>query len=462
VPQPTGDRTATGPDRTTDRRTRRRAVAALAAVQFVDVLGVTVAITALPAILAGLDASPSAAGPVVTAYAVFFGALLLLGARLGDRFGHRRVLQVGLALFGAASVVAASAPDVPVLVAARCLQGAAAAASVPSALRLLTATAADEDERRRAVAVWSAAGAAAGASGFLLGGALSDLAGWRSVFWVTVPLAALLLVAVRRWAPEPGRERAGRLDVPGAVLLAGAVAALVLGGSALEQGGTRVRGTLLVALGGLVLVAFVRAEQRAADPLLPPAATRLPALRTGAAVAFLNTATTSSAATLATLHLQEDRGLGPTATGALLLPFSVCVVLGAALAAPALRRLGPRTVAGLGLAAVAAGDAVLLAVDVSLAVPAAGVAVAGAGIGLSSVASTTLGTAVPEELQGTASGALNTAAQLGHALGVAAVLLVARATADSTLPLAGTPLGWAVAAGTAAVAAAALLLRRRS
>jgi MFS family permease len=413
-------------------------------------------------VLAGLEAPPSAAGPVVTAYAVFFGALLLLGARLGDRFGHRRVLQAGLALFGAASVVAASAPAVPVLVAARCLQGAAAAASVPSALRLLTAAAADEDERRRAVAVWSAAGAAAGATGFLLGGALSDLAGWRSVFWVNVPLAALLLVAVRRWAPDPGRVDGGRLDVRGAALLAGAVATLVLGGSALEQGATRVRGALLVALGALLLAGFARSQRRAADPLLPPAATRLPALRTGSGVAFLNTATTSSAATLATLYLQEDRGLGPTATGALLLPFSVCVVLGAAVAAPALRRLRPRTVAGLGLAAVAAGNAVLLAADSALAVLAAGVAVSGAGIGLSSVASTALGTAVPDELQGTASGALNTAAQLGHALGVAAVLLVARATADSGLPLTGTTLGWTVAAATAAVAAAVLLLRRRS
>ncbi|MFW3170150.1 MFS transporter [Geodermatophilus sp. CPCC 206100] len=435
------------------------AVATLAAVQFVDVLGGTVVITALPAVLADLDAPPSAAGPVVTGYAVFFGALLLLGARLGDRFGHRRVLATGVTLFGVASVLAALAPAAPVLVAARCLLGAAAAVSVPPALRLLTAATEDEDARRRALAVWSAAGAAAGATGFLLGGVLSDLTGWRSLFWLNVPLAAGLLVAVSRWVPDPPRVRSGRLDLRGAALLAAGVAALVLGASVLEQAGSRGRGALLVLAGAALLAAFARAQRRAADPLLPPAAARLRRLRTGAATAFLNTATTSSAATLATLHLQEERGFGPTATGALLLPFSLCVVLGATAAAPALRRLGPRTVAGLGLAAIGGGNAVLLAAETSPAWIGAGMAVAGAGIGLSSVASTAMGTDVPEALQGAASGVLNTAAQLGTALGVAAVLLVARATAGSDLPLAGTALGWAAAAAGAATAAVVLLGR---
>jgi predicted MFS family arabinose efflux permease len=291
---------------------------------------------------------------------------------------------------------------------------------------------------------------------------LSDLTGWRSLFWLNVPLAAVLWLAVRHRVPELPPVRGGRLDLRGAVLLAGGVAALVLGASALEQAGSRTRGALLALAGGTVLAAFAATQRRASDPLLPPAAARLGRLRTGAATAFLNTATTSSVATLATLHLQEDRGFGPTATGALLLPFSVCVVLGATLAAPALRRRPPRTVAGLGLAAIGAGNAVLLAAALSPAWIGVGMAVAGAGIGLSSVASTALGTDVPEALQAAASGVLNTAAQLGTALGVAAVLLVARSTADAGLPLDGTPLGWAVAAAVAVTAAAVLLGRRRA
>jgi MFS family permease len=148
-------------------------------VQFVDVLGVTVVVTALPAMLSGLGAPSSATALVVTAYAMFFGGLLMLAARLGDRYGHRRVLLIGLTDFGLASLLAATATSVLALVAARCLQGAAAALSVPTALRLLLAATPDEDQRRRALAGWSAAGAAAGASGYLVGGVLTNLAGWR-------------------------------------------------------------------------------------------------------------------------------------------------------------------------------------------------------------------------------------------------------------------------------------------
>jgi MFS family permease len=169
-----------------------RAAAVLCLVQFVDVLGVTVVVTALPAMLSGLEAAPSAAAPVATGYAMAFGGLLMLGARLGDRYGHRRVLLLGVVTFAVASLAAATAAGVAVLVTARCVQGAAAAASVPTALRLLTAVTATGDERRRALAAWSATGAAAGIGGYLVGGLLTDVAGWRAVFWVNLPVAAVL------------------------------------------------------------------------------------------------------------------------------------------------------------------------------------------------------------------------------------------------------------------------------
>jgi len=183
---------------TIDRRggVGSRTITTLCLVQFVDVLGVTVVVTALPSMLSGLGASSSAAPLVVTGYAMFFGGLLMLGARLGDRYGHKRVLLVGLGCFGVASLLAATAGTVAALVAARCLQGAAAALSVPTALRLLLEATPGEDSRRRALAGWSVAGAVAGASGFLLGGLLTDLAGWRIVFWVNIPLAVLLATAV--------------------------------------------------------------------------------------------------------------------------------------------------------------------------------------------------------------------------------------------------------------------------
>ncbi len=454
------------------------AVAVLCLVQFVDVLGVTVVVTALPTMLSGLGAPPSAAAPVATGYAMFFGGLLMLGARLGDRHGHRRVLLLGVAGFGAASLAAATAVTVPALVAARCAQGAAAAASVPTALRLLTATAPGGDRRRRALAAWSATGAVAGIGGYLVGGVLTDAAGWRAVFWVNLPLAAGLLLAVRACVPpdacpvdrrgggaargstgatRPGGSTAG-LDVPGAVLLTGSVMAVVLGAALLEHPGRGPLGSAGVAGGAVLLAGLVAVERRAAAPLLPPAALREPRLRVGVGAALVNTAATSSVLTLATLHLQQTRGLGPGAAALWLLPCSVGVVAGSVLAAPLLRRYGPRAAIVAGLAVVAAGDALLVALPAATGVIPAGVAVAGVGLGLSSVAANTLGTAVPGPLQGTAAGALNTGAQVGTALGVSALLLLATATGGTDLPLTGTPAGMAGAAGLAA--GAALLVAR--
>jgi MFS family permease len=434
------------------------AVAALCAVQFVDVLGVTVVITALPSMLRGLGAPASAAAVVVASYAMCFGGLLMLGARLGDRHGHRRVLLLGLAGFAAGSVLAALAPSAVVLVAARCVQGAAAAASVPAALRLINAAAADEAARRRALAAWSATGAAAGAGGFLLGGVLTELAGWRAVFWVNLPLAAGLAGAVRASAPAPPGRGTGRLDAAGAVLLTAAVMGLVLGSSLLERAGERVRGAAVLAIAAGLVLAFVAVERRAPEPLLPARALRHRRLRLGIGTAFLNTATTSSV-TLATLYLQDVRGTSPSAAGLWLLPFSLSVVAGAALAARVLRAHGPRRGIALGLAAIGVGDTMLLAVSVTDWLLPVAVAVAGLGIGLSSVSATTVGTDLEAPLQGTAAGALNTAAQLGSALGVAILLLIASASTGSGLPLAGPRLAWAAAA-LAAASAAALVHRR--
>ncbi|MGZ6707415.1 MAG: MFS transporter, partial [Solirubrobacteraceae bacterium] len=198
--------------------------------------------------------------------------------------------------------------------------------------------------------------------------------------------------------------------------------------------------------------AGVAVERRARDPLLPAAALRHRRLRTALGASFLNTATTGSAMTLATLYLQNVRGITAAAAGFRLLPFSICVVAGAAAAAPLLARLARPRVIALGLCAVAAGDAALLALRLADGLLPAAVALAGLGIGLSSVAANAEGTDVEGSLKGVAAGALNTAAQLGSALGVAGWLLVAA--------VGGSPLAW----GTAALAAGggALVAARRA
>jgi MFS family permease len=406
---------------------RARAVAALCAVQFVDVLGVTVVVTALPAMLDGVDAPDGSATLVVTGYAMFFGGLLMLGARVGDRVGHHRALLAGLGGFAAGSLLAAVAGSVVLLVAARCLQGAGAALSVPAALRLLSVVADDEVARRRALAAWSAAGAVAGAGGFLVGGLATDLVGWRTIFWANLPLAAVLAVLVVRTVPAGPREARERLDATGAILLTVGVMGLVLGASLLERPGSRGTGIPVLGLGAALLAGFALLERRVRAPLIPADAARHPRLRAGDGASFLNTATTSSAMTLVTLHLQNALDLTASATGLRLLPVSAGVVGGAALAAPALGRRPPPVVIGAGLAVIAAGDLALLATGADPRVLPVAAGVVGAGLGLSSVAATTLGTQVAVRLQGTASGLLNTAAQLGTALGVAALLLIASA-----------------------------------
>lgn len=204
---------------------------------------------------------------------------------------------------------------------------------VPNALRLLIAATPEPEARRRALAAWSATGAAAGASGFVLGGTLTQLAGWRSLFWLNAPFAVGLAIAILTSAPRTDGHRTGRLDVPGAIAFTSSVIALILGASRLEQPPQRTLGLLALAASIALLAAFLGIERRASNPLIPAAAIRHARLRLGAGAAAANTATTSSMMTLATLYLQDTRRVSPVAAGLSLLPFSLSVVAGAALAA---------------------------------------------------------------------------------------------------------------------------------
>jgi predicted MFS family arabinose efflux permease len=194
-------------------------------------------------------------------------------------------------------------------------------------------------------------------------------------------------------------------------------------------------------------IGFLAIERRAAHPLLPAAALKQPTLRRGAVGAFLNTATTSSAMTLATLYLQHARHRSPLAAAAALVPFSLAVVVGSTVAAPALRRLPAQRVVAVGLAVIALAVGTLAGTAASAAALPACVAGAGFGLGLSAVASTTLGTDVAVALRSTASGIINTTAQLGTAIGTAVLLLVAAASTGTTgHGVTGPVVGWASAA----------------
>jgi MFS family permease len=336
---------------------------------------------------------------VVSAYTLTFGGLLIAAGRLGDLLGRRRLFIAGLVTFGAASLACALAPSAHALVAARAVQGAGAAMEAPAALALVATTATD---RHRAVSWWTAAAAAGGASGWVLGGVLVEAFGWPAVFVVNVPLCALGALLAPLLLRE-SRGAARGLDLPGTLTITAGLALLVLGFAQLPA---------VLPVAALLLAAFVALERRAADPILPGWALRRPGFVRANAVALVLVATTTPAMFLAILYQQEELGRSALEAGLWCVPFNLAVIAGS--------MLRPPHAMATGLAAVGLGAATLLVLPPALIVA---FLLMGAGLGCASVASTASGTAaLPDDEQGIASGVLNAAAQIGSAVGVAALV----------------------------------------
>ena len=375
-------------------------LALLCVAQFVVVLDVTIVAIALPAIRRDLGFEPADLQWVLSAYTLTFGGGLLLAGRVADLYGARRAFRSGLLIFAAASFACALAPTAAALIAARAVQGAGAALVAPSALALLVATEPAGAARSRALAIWTAAAAGGGASGWVLGGLITSGPGWEWVFAVNVPIGLAGAALAGRVLPSDDPRGEGGLDLPGALTFTLGLGAVLLGLS---------RGWVLPVGGGLLLlVLFARIQRRSPNPLLPPGELRRPGLARGSLVALAITGTTSPAMFLAVLHAH-------TANGLVFAPLNVAVIAGS-LASPRVPRAMPA-----GLAGIAAGCA-LLALEAPL-LPA--LVVMGAGLGVASVASTKAG--VGDEAQGVASGVLNTAAQLGTAIGLAVIVAPAAA-----------------------------------
>jgi MFS family permease len=299
--------------------------------------------------------------------------------------------------FGGASLACALAPSAPALIAARAVQGAGAAMEAPAALAL----AATLPDRRRAVAWLTAAAAAGGASGWVLGGVLAQAFGWPAVFAVNVPLCAAGALAAGRLPDARGAARA--LDLAGTATLTAALALLVLGL-------TEVPAALPAAAAALAL--FARIERHARDPILPAWTLRRPGFARANGVALALTATTTPAMFLAILYQHEVLGRSALAAGLWCAPFNVAVIAGSL--------VGRRVPMAGGLAAIAAG-ALALVTLVPAALPLAFVLMGG-GLGSASVTSTTTGTAaLGDGEQGVASGVLTASAQIGSAVGLAVI-----------------------------------------
>jgi MYXO-CTERM domain-containing protein len=408
-------------------KSSRSRLSTLCTVQFVDVMGVTVVVSALPRMLADVGGSAAQAGLLVPVYAVGFSSALLLAARLGDRLGNRRVLIAGLVLFAVGSVVAAAAPTMVMLVAGRGLQGLAAAVSVPNALVLLTRAAESEAARARVLSAWNACGGLAGAAGLLVGGLTTSAVSWRAIFWGNLVVTAALVVMVLRVVEQdrPSTDRPKAFAPQSIALQVLAVAAIVAAANASGKPWPVVTALALIGVGAAFLL--VRRERRTSSPLVPTGLWRPPFIA-GLAGSFGMTATTSSFVVVGTIFLQEARGFSPAAAGLGILPFSIAVVMAAWSAGrmPVTVSLRSKLVGALLLIAV---GALVAGVWLSTVALFAGLVLTGLGNGLGAVAAYGLGTAVPAEHQGSAAGLLNTAAQIGTATMVAVTIAVAgRAT----------------------------------
>jgi EmrB/QacA subfamily drug resistance transporter len=398
------------------------------AAQMMVVLDTTIVNVALPHIQQSLGFSSSDLSWVLNAYILAFGGLLLLGARAGDLFGRRRIFLVGIAVFTLSSLVGGLAPVGWMLLAARATQGIGAALAAPSALSLLTTVFAEGQERIRAIGLYTTVSAAGGATGLVAGGLLTQLASWRWVMFVNVPIGVTVWLLGRIVIVETERRR-GRFDLAGALACTLGVSALVFGlVEAGSIGWTRPLTISALAVGIVLLSLFLRQEQRVDEPILP---LRLLTHRTR------SSANASRALLYAGFYglfyfmaqfLQDIQGYSPLITGLAFLPMPISVFASSQLTSRVLLgRLSQKTVMILGTAL--AGVGLLLATQVDGGTGYLQIVVSlvliGAGSGAAFVAltSASLAEVAPEDA-GAASGLVNVSQQIGAALGLAVLVTI--------------------------------------
>ncbi|MDD7928199.1 MFS transporter [Microbacterium thalli] len=452
------------------RSTRRwLALSVLALAQFLVVLDASIVNIALPVLGRQLGMDTAALAWVVTAYVLAFGGLLLLGGRLADRYGHRRIFLIGSAGFVATSALAGLSVTSEMLLAARALQGASAALLAPAALALLTHLFPESRDRTRALGVWGGVAGIGSAAGVLLGGILTAALGWQSVFFVNVPIGVIVLVAIPLLITRDAAGAHGKLDVPGAATITGALVAAVGALSAIEQVGLVHPLTLGLAAVAVVLgTAFVMIERRTAQPLVPLGVFRNRNLTVGNIVMLLGGAAMVALFFALSVYMQSVLGYDALTTGLTQLPLAGALVIVAGLVPAAIARLGARSTL-IGSLVVLAGGLLWLSLapaDAAFVADILGPSIViGVGMGGAFVTATQLSVdGVDGGESGLAGGLVNTSQQIGGALGLAVLGTVAALRTDELLA-AGVPVPEAMTggfawlfAGSAAVAIVAAIV----
>ena len=421
-------------------RTKNVALVLLAMTQFVIVIDASIVNVALPSIGAHLHFSRDNLTWVVNAYTLTFGGFLLLGGRIADLLGRRRMFMLGLVVFSLASLAGGMARSETWLIAARAVQGLGAAIVSPAALSIITTTFADGAERNRALGIWGAVAGAGGAAGVLLGGILTSGLSWRWVLFVNVPIGLVAAGLAPSILAESRAEEAGEsFDIPGAVAVTGGLALLVYAVvDAVNVGWGATRTIVCLAAAGVLLIAFVAIELRRRDPLMPFEIFRLRTLRGANIVGLLIGMSLFSMFFFISLYLQDVLGYSPIQTGIAYLPLAVGIIISAGVASQLVTRIGfkPPLIAGMLL--VAGGLEWFSHVPATGGSFAANVLgpslLAGVGFGLAFVPVTIAAVTGTEPREaGLASGLINTSQQVGGALGLAILATVANSRTQSLL-----------------------------
>ncbi len=434
------------PDQTTvsDLDPKRfRALAIIAIAQLMVVLDASVVIIALPSAQRALHISTANRQWMLTAYTLSFAGLLLLGGRIADYFGRKRMFVISLIGFAGASALGGLAQNSTMLFGARALQGAFAAVMAPAALSLLTVAFTAPKERARAFAVYGGIAGGGAAIGLILGGVLTEFASWRWTLLINVPIAIVAAVAAFRYVSESRASANHGYDLPGAVTVTGGLLALVYGFTKAGTDGWSASTTvLLFAVAAVLLVAFVVIEQRATHPLLPLRVV-LDRNRGGSFLASLLVGTALLGTFLSlTYYFQGVLHYSALKTGFAFVPFSVGIIVGATLASRLLPRFGPRALLTGGLLMAVAGLALFSTLNVHSAyvttvLPAEIIVSLGMGLSFVAMNSTAL-IGVSAEDAGVASALVNSTQQTGGTMGAALINTIATSATVSYVASHGT------------------------
>jgi EmrB/QacA subfamily drug resistance transporter len=450
---------------------RWQALALVCVAFFMTVLDGTIVTVALPSIKTSLSVSDSNLQWLLIAYSITFGGLLLLGGRAADLLGRRRLFMIGVALFSAASLACGLANTIGVLIAARAVQGVGAAIISPATLSIITTTFEEGSERNKALGIWGAIGGSGAAAGVLFGGILTKYAGWEWIFFVNVPVGALVLALTRPIVRESRIPGLRGFDVGGAVTITSSLSLLVYAISKAPDVGWGTGRTIgLLIASAALFVAFLVIETRTSSPMVSFDIFRIRTVTGANVCGFFLGAVVFSNFFLLTLYVQQVLGYSALKTGLTFLATAGTVVPVAVISQALVTKVGPRPVLAVGLALITGGMLWYTQIPVNGSfvthlLP--GYLLVGVGMAFSfiPISIAALGGVDPQEA-GLASGLINTSQQIGGALGVAIAAtvafthtktLLASGHSSAQAATSGFALGFWVLAGIGAISVVACL-----